>query len=574
MSAELVYGALSLVRSRSSTKRSWPALVLFGGGLLLLASLYLPWQSPASSSCSEQGYFGNQGDTVCGLLNLFSGGRTIDGLSSEVGRAAALFGLLLVALAAAAWIRPRLASRLPLGRCALLAGYFGVAVGAQTRSDADQQGVDETLHYASGAYVGLAAVIVVLVAAGVERREELARYRSLSRLVMLVLVGGLLAAFLLPWWEQEYFGADNEVVATFTTPGIASAAAAVAAALALCLPVLWSRVGATLAERLGLAAAIVLFTGGASVSLEPFFGDRALGVWVALGLAGSLLLFALVDGPRSVRLAQSSWRQLSAAGAGALFLAALFLPWQSWCYDANQGFGPLGGHCLSTNAWSLSMPAAAASLLAIALVVAVLQPRRHLSVVELAAGFGLLVATIGFSLQEGGGGGFHVGHAYGSTIGFTLATGLIVLALARSRLPTLDWRRAAVRLVPIAACAAYLTIIVLPLWDVFQEDFHTPPIYPPLSWLTIAGALLGIHLLGLWARQIAGASGGAELVLVPLALLALATVDLINQRAEAATWGRGAVVSVCLLLALLGRIEQREGLESFRIPGALRVDRL
>ncbi len=134
-------------------------------------------------------------------------------------------------------------------------------------------------------------------------------------------------------------------------------------------------------------------------------------------------------------------------------------------------------------------------------------------------------------------------HAYGSTIGFVLAAVLIALALVGSRLPTFDWRRAAVRLVPIGACAAYLAIIVLPMWDVFQEPFHTPPIYPPLSWLTIAGALLGIHLLGLWFRGIAGAPGRADLVLVPLALLALASVDLINQREEAATWGRVGLVS-------------------------------
>ena len=190
------------------------------------------------------------------------------------------------------------------------------------------------------------------------------------------------------------------------------------------------------------------------------------------------------------------------------------------------------------------------------------------------AGFGLLVATLGFSLQEGGGGGFHIGHAYGSTIGFALAAALAALALLRSRLPALDWRRMAVRLTPIAACAAYLAIIVLPMWGVSQEPFHTPPIYPPLSWLTIAGALLGIHLLGLWFRGIAGAPGSADLVLIPLGLLALASVDLLNQREEAATWGRVGLVSVCLLLALLGRIEQRGGLETVRIPNALRLDRL
>lgn len=37
--------------------------------------------------------------------------------------------------------------------------------------------------------------------------------------------------------------------------------------------------------------------------------------------------------------------------------------------------------------------------------------------------------------------------------------------------------------------------------------------------------------------------------------------------------GGGIVVGLCLLLAL-GRIERREGLENFRVPGLLRVDPL
>jgi hypothetical protein len=554
-------------------ERSWPALALSAGGLMLLASLYLPWQS--AGSCREEDYgFGNQGGAVCGLLSLFSDGRSIEGLSPEVGRAAALFALPLAAVAAAAWVRPSLAPRLPLGRCALLAGYFGVAVVVQTRSDAHQQGPGETFHYAYGVYVGLAATIVILVAVGVERRGELARYRSASRLILLLLVAGLLGAFLLPWVQGNLY-VDNQVAAAFARPGIASTAAVVAAALAMCLPLAWSRPGAALAERFGLTAAVALFTGGAAVSFPPFYGHRAYGVWLALGFAGGLLLLALVDGPRSLRPAEPSWRQLAAGSAAALFIGALFLPWERQCYAASRGFGPLGGHCVTMNAWTRTMPAAAAALLALALVVAVLAPRRlRRSVVELAAGFGLLVATLGFSLQEGGGGGFHVEHAYGSTIGFVLAAVLVALALAPSRLPTFDWRRAAVRLAPIAACAAYLTIIVPPLLDVFQEPFHTPPIYPPLSWLTIAGALLGIRLLRLWALQIAGASESPELVLLPIALLALAGIDLIDQREKAATWGRGAIVGLCLLLALLGRIEQRGGLEHIGVPEAVRLDRL
>jgi hypothetical protein len=358
-----------------------------------------------------------------------------------------------------------------------------------------------------------------------------------------------------------------------TSVGLVSPAAVVAATLALCLPGLWWRSDTAPAERLGLAAVVCLFTGGAAVSLT-FFDDHAYGVWPALGIALALVLIALVHGPRRLRVAQSSWRELAAGAAGALFLAALFLPWQRWCYSTSSDFGPLAGRCISANGWE-TIVGAAAAVLALALVVALLEPRRlPLSVVELAVGFGLLVATLGFLLDEGGGGGVRVEHGYGSTIGFLFAAVLIALALVPVRVPKFDRQRALVRLAPIAACAAYLVIVVLPWWGVLPEDVQSSLVFAPLSWLTIAGALLAIRLLRVWTLQIVGASGSPELVLLPLGLLALATVDLINQGEDVLTWGRGAVVGLCLLLALLGRIEQQRGLERFRIPDALRVDRI
>jgi hypothetical protein len=495
-------------------------------------------------------------------MDLFSGERTTDGLSSELGRAAALFALLLAALAAAAWARPSLGRRLPLGRCALLAGYIGLAVGVETHKNANPEGFDA--HFAYGAYVGLAAIIVILAAAAAERHRELARYLSASRLVLLVLVAGLLVAFLLPWWEQGEFGS-----LTVTSIGLISPAAVVAAALALCLPGFWSRPGAGPEERLGFAAAVALFTGAAAVALT-YEADHAYGVWPALGIALALLVLALLgERPDRSRLAQVSWRQLAAGAAGALFLAALFLPWQRWCYDAER--------CLSENAWGWEgVVGAAAAVLAIVLVVAVLEPGRlPLSVVELAVGFGVLVVTMGFLVEDRDGQGVRAGYGYGSVIGFVLAAALVGLALVPLRVPTFDPRRALIRSVPIAACIAYLAIIVVPWWGVlppFESKYVV--IVPAISWLTIAGALLGIRLLRLWALQVAGASGSPELVLLPLALLAFATVDFINQGTHAVTWGRSALAGLCLLLVLLGRIEQGGSLEKFRIPQALRVDRI
>jgi hypothetical protein len=90
----------------------------------------------------------------------------------------------------------------------------------------------------------------------------------------------------------------------------------------------------------------------------------------------------------------------------------------------------------------------------------------------------------------------------------------------------------------------------------------------------VAGALLAVWLLCEWAGRTADVGDADDrLVLIPLAMLSLAALDLIQFRDGGITWGGGAVVVLCLLLAQLGRVEQRDGLESLRIPEILRVDR-
>jgi hypothetical protein len=530
-------------------RRIWSVLLLLAGALLLLASLYLPWQE-----------FRGRGDSLT-----FAGSQSLDGWSTGVGPAAALFALLLATMAAGALARPDLTARLPLGQCALLAGYFGLAVGAETRSVASALQLHH-VHFAYGAYLGIAGVIVALLAAGVLRWRELVQYRAAGQLVALVLVVGFLVALLLPW-QRFTWGPP-------TFLGIANPATVVAAVLALCLLVTWWRVdSAARADRLTFSAAVALFTGGA-VSAITFPGSYAYGAWVGLGSAVALVALALIKGARVPLTRPGS--QALAIGAGAtLFVTGLFLPWQRACYTPGRGLGPLAGHCVSTNGWTTTVGSAAA-VLAIVLVIVTLAPRRlAVSGIELATGLGLLGATLGFQLSEAEGSDVRFEFGYGSTIGFTGAALLVALAVARLRAPRLDWNRVLVRLTPIAACAGYLVVVVLPWWDVLPRHSQSVLRFAPLSWLTIVGALLGIRLLGLWVRQITGTSGSGDLlVILPLALLALAALDLIRLRAGGMTWGSGVVVGLCLVLAVSGRAEQLQGLQNLRVPEILRVDRL
>jgi hypothetical protein len=540
--------------------RRLSSALLLVGGLLVVASLYLPWQE---ASC-------NSAQCGAGLLGGFvAETQSVDGWSSQVGAATALVALLVAAVAGVAVLRPWLANRLPLGLCALLVGYFAFAVAAVARSNARYREFGfraHHFHYAYGAYLGVAGGVVAFLAAAALRRDELVRDRSLSRVAALVLAVGLLVSFLLPW---QRFAAPQAV----TFLGIESPAA-VLAVVTVSLAVVWWSTESVRGERLGISAAVALLT-GAAVSGVMLGVAHAYGAWVGLGLGlapgvVAVLCTAPVSWP-----APSGWRPAAIPAAAALFLTALFLPWQKVCYPSGSDFGRYAGRCLSTNGW-VTIAGSTAAVLAILLVVATLALRRLAPpVVELAFGTGLLVATLGFELAAPNGSGFHFG--YGSIVGFSAAALLLVLALVRLRPPRFDRNRLFIRLVPITACLAYLVIVVLPWWDVLPRRLQAQSLarFSPLSWLTVAGALLAIHLLASWARRIANVSEDADrLVLLPLALLALAALDLIRLRDAGITWGGGIVVGLCLVLALLGRIEQREGLENVRVPDVLRVDRL
>ena len=80
----------------------------------------------------------------------------------------------------------------------------------------------------------------------------------------------------------------------------------------------------------------------------------------------------------------------------------------------------------------------------------------------------------------------------------------------------------------------------------------------------------------LWASRVRGPAGtGHRLTLVPLILLALASLELIRFRDNSdVIWGAIILVGLCLLLIVFGWIEERRGLDDAVPEEIWRVDRL
>ena len=512
--------------------------MLLLGGALLLVALYLPWQR-VSVDLSE---FGDLQGSVDSLLQLFQGPEPVEGWESGVAPAAALAALLLVALSGLSFGRPELSSRLPLGKVAVAAAYFGIAVAADSHSRGRfLVGAAEpaaNVEFAYGAYIGLGAGAAVLLAAVVLRWAELRLLRSPLDVAALILACGVLLVFLFPW--RRFIGMEYT--------GIAAPAAQVAAVLAICAP----------SARRGLGLLVALFT-VAAFSTAPFPYEHTKGAWIGLGLSLALAALALIGEIRRPALDSIPWTELLLGAAGLLLVASLFLPWQEFCYP-EEGFP--SGQCVSLNAWE-SEAAPGAALLTLALIVGVLGRVLRLPPrAELAAGIALLVTTLGFQFGRGG----MVGLGYGFWIGAVCTGVIVVLAAARVRPPPLD-----ARLVPIALCLAYLAIVVptLTWWNLFGFDVPGFLWFAPFSWITVTAALLALTLIRLWLER---PPDPRQLLLVPAMIAVLAGLDLAQY--ETVTWGGVIVLSLCALLALSAWIESGHGLGRLRVPEILRIDRI
>ncbi len=511
-----------------------PLFVLLTSALVFLVSLYLPWQG------TNQG----TGGGVLELLDRFSTtSGPFDGWTTA-GTAAALAAVALAFAAAVAIARPTLGRRLPIGVSAVALAYFAVGGVAERRALnnllelAGHRRIQ--FHYTYGAYLALASVFVALLAAVA---LELAKPRvrpSLTEGTMALLALGVLVSLLLPW----------EQIAHYSFPAIGTASATLAA-LALFVGLAIRRNDA----RLAAAAAAALLT-GATISLVSRGGSVAYGAWMALGFAVALVAVAALAARSALNVPRPTLVAACRTGAAILLLAALFMPWST------LGFNGW---------WSSTTPGSVAGGLAILVVAALGSPRLERYVVELSFGIAIFVTTLGFAVDSFAAIG---GFAYGAYVGFAATAVLALLTLPGLRLRSPNRAPLPLQALALAASFVYLTIVIVAQWNVVPDSLQleAPPLF---TWLGVASVLLAIHLLASWVRRAAGSTSVAdELVLIPLALLALVSLGTVVDRGAEPNWGLVFSLALGVVLVLLGWIEPRGGIARLRLPEALRVDRL
>ena len=511
-------------------KARLPLLVMLGGSLTFLASLYLTWVTVARPTC--HGLF-------CDLnAPLFTG------WSSGVGDAAALMALALAAAAIACMIRPSLADLLSLGAAALMLVYLAVAADALVWHAASSYAHEENgkLVWAFGGYLAFAAAVVTALSAWVFR--DVAMPRTAPDVLAWIIGLGLLVAFLLPW-HRVSFG-DIHARETYTLLGVSSPTELAAGLVLLGL----SR------ERLQSLcwAGAALFTLGrfGFGGTGDFESNRAYGLWLGLGFALAVLAFAAFSARTEWRsLVRPRRRDAFIVAAAAVYVLSLYLPWQRLC-DGDHG-------CYTATGWSL--PASSAALLAgIAAVLVLLRSGEHW-LPELAAGVGLLVVVAGMDLPFHAPFGAH--YAYGAILSFCAAGLFVALGMARFRLRL---KLVTARLVPIATAVLLILAISVPWWNVLPSSWQATAL---TGWLAVAGLLLTLHVLFSWEQP------SLVVLALPLGVLTLVVVQAILERDIEPTWGTGVVSALCLLLAAFGWAELRGGLGNFRIPEEIwRVDRI
>lgn len=538
-----------------------PLLVLLASALGFLASFFLPWREAHV-----------QGGGASALPTLFRGGP-LDGWVGGVGDVAVLVAAGLAVACGAALLRSTPARRLPLGGLGVALGYFTAAVAMQVHAtDAAFFSVTNRLqvqgwtgispariHYhttwAYGFYLAGACGAAAALCGLALRRHELLVRRPAAELMAGALGAGLLASFLLPW-------AAVRALHRTGFPGIDGPAAALAALVLLVGAGRLLGIGDE-RRRLPLAVATAILTGGAASAL-PIAAQPAYGAWIGVGCA--VLLVAVealrVRRPR-LPATPAPWTALR-TGAAILLLAALFLPWQE-LRDAQAVLHSASG-------WEPYAGAVAGGL-ALLLLAAPVLPAVEAYVLEAAVAAALLLsAQGGFFADFGNSLIFRMG--YGLYVGFAAAALLLIATLVPFRPPPFDRRRMLVRALPLGLSVACVAAVVVPWWFVVPQSW-TFRATAVRDWLSAPALFLALYLVRVWLLSTRGAVRGHRLTLTPIALLVLPALELIRLRMDGVIWGGVILIVLCVLLAALGRIEERGGLERLRVPEAIwRIDRL
>jgi len=235
--------------------------------------------------------------------------------------------------------------------------------------------------------------------------------------------------------------------------------------------------------------------------------------------------------------------------SASALLASLFFNWQGSCGSRHRGV------CYVSNGWGGGLTGGLAGIFVVLLLgFRYLSPELGVTIAIYVLGEGLAYTADGFL-------------AFGAFAGFAGAALVLVALGLQPRKPI----RAGVRLIPVAASVAFLAIPVAALSGRLSTDIE---IYG--SWrlvlLEAAAIVVGLRLIGRW---LSGPAADLELLVLPLALLALTGLDLGERlHINVISWEGWLALILSVLLVLLGWLGQR-GVDDFRIPEEIwRVDRI
>ncbi len=521
-----------------------PLVAMLAGSLTFLASLYLTWISVMPPAAAR----GNTGDGtgLNSLLNLMNGGGW-NGVGVGVfGQAAAIAAVALALLALLAFWRPELGGgALPFGGCAIalaaLALVNAAALLAEAILEPEYDGV--SAHLSTGAYVGGAAAFVALVGAAVASRDELAELGNATVAAATLLTAGLAAAYVLPALNVHPFQLTGASGFQFSSVG--SYGTAIMLLLASFGLTFWLGAAPPLRRLSTAAVVLVLAVGGFSVlGTHVHWPYEA---WLAIGCAAGLLALALAANGRP-HIARPKRQDALALEGAFLLLASLFFNWERSCSPA--------GRCFVSNGWGGGLTGGLVALL----VVLLLGFRRLLP--ELVFTIAIYVVASGLSITVRG------SLSWGAFLGFAGAALLLLAVGSHPRKPA----RGGVRLIPVAACLAFLAIPVATLSDRLSGPIEIFGAWQ-LRLLEGAAIVLALRLIGRW---LSGPPADGEVLLLPVALLAFTVLDLGEaQHVHLISWEGWLSLLLSLLLVALGWLGRRGRLDRFRIPEEIwRVDRI